>query len=108
MLPPTSAALLRDETRPYFLWWAQVTVGEFRRLIGDADREKRSYWVGALLREANTRDVWYFVRPRDVRELWPDLIRHLGRRREMWAFLLGLPASPWPPLEARHGKLQCH
>ncbi len=59
--------------------------------------------MGALLREANTRDVWHLVRPADVREMWPDLIRFLGRARDLWAFLLGLPAPQWPPPSARRG-----
>ena len=59
--------------------------------------------MGALLREANTRDVWLFVEPDDIRALWPRLARHVGSARSMWAFLLGLPNLPWPPAEARGG-----
>lgn len=44
--------------------------------------------MGALLREANSRDVWLFVTPDDIREAWPYLLRHLGRSRAMWAYLL--------------------
>ncbi|MBM3268814.1 MAG: hypothetical protein FJZ01_14330 [Candidatus Sericytochromatia bacterium] len=101
LLPPTSPDLAFDSTRPYFLWWTEVTVGEFRRLIRDPDRATRAYWVGALLREANTRDVWLYVEPDEVRALWPDLIRFLGRSREMWAYLIGVPTPTWPPPEAR-------
>ena len=57
--------------------------------------------MGALLREANTRDVWLFVRPAAIRALWPKLIRYLGRSRAMWSYLLGLETPAWPPLEAR-------
>ncbi len=57
--------------------------------------------MGALLREANSRDVWVFVTPDEIRELWPELGRHLGRGRAMWAWLLELPERPWPPPEAR-------
>ncbi|MSP63282.1 MAG: hypothetical protein EXR72_23655 [Myxococcales bacterium] len=102
-LPPTSPDILRDGARPYFLWWTDVTVGQLRGLLADPDRATRAYWMGALLREANTRDVWYFVGPHDVRELWPDLVRFLGRARAMWAFLLRLPVPEWPPAEAKHG-----
>jgi hypothetical protein len=56
--------------------------------------------MGAILREANTRDVWVFVRPDEIRALWPRLLRHLGRARERWAWLLGLDPT-WPPPEAR-------
>ncbi len=95
--PPTSEALFDDATRPYFLWWTAATVGQLKVHLDAPDEEERAYWMGAMLREANTRDVWLFVSPEEVRALWPRLIRHLGRSREMWAWLLGLPAPDWPP-----------
>jgi hypothetical protein len=99
-LPPTSPALLDGGTRPYFLWWTEVTVAELRRLLRSEDADERAYWLGALLREANSRDVWLFTSPAEIREQWPRLARHLGRARDMWAWLLELPASPWPPRAA--------
>jgi hypothetical protein len=99
-LPPTSLDLLRDDARPYFLWWTDATVGELRRRLASPDPAERAYWLGALLREANTRDVWLFVRPDDLRAMWPRLQRHLGRSRAMWAWLLGMPATRWPPDQA--------
>ena len=101
MLPPTSTDLLRDEIHPYFLWWTDVTVGRFRELLRSPDAEERAYWLGALLREANSRDVWLFAGPDDIRRDWPHLIRHLGRSKPIWAWLLGLEDLPWPPREAR-------
>lgn len=103
LLPPTSADLSRDETRPYFLWWLDATVGDLRAGLADPDPDKRAYWLGALLREANTRDVWLYVTPSEVRRAWPGVVRHLGRSRAQWAFLLGLPCPEWPPpAEERH------
>lgn len=96
-LPPTSPALLDDSERPYFLWWTAVTVGELKRLLGSPDPQVRAYWMGALLREANTRDVRFFATADEIRALWPHLLRHLGRSRAMWAWLLGLPTPAWPP-----------
>lgn len=96
-LPPTTDSLLDDDARPYFLWWTDATVGTFKELLESPDPERRAYWMGALLREANTRDVRLFVGPDEIRALWPRLLRHLGRSREMWAWLLGLPAPEWPP-----------
>lgn len=95
---PATAVSLTDEThRPYFLWWTTTTVGELRRHLADPDPEVRAYWIGAVLREANTRDVWLFVTPTSIRESWDRLPRHLGRSRSMWAYLLRLPETPWPP-----------
>jgi hypothetical protein len=100
-LPPTSPALELSDTRPYFLWWTDATVGDLRGHLVDPDPDTRAYWLGALLREANTRDVWLFTTPDAIREAFPLLRRHLGRSREMWEFLLEIPPSPWPPEGAR-------
>lgn len=100
LLPPTSEALSRDETRPYFLWWTDANVGDLRRALASDDDDERAYFLGALLREANTRDVWLFVTPDAIRRDWPRLARHLGRTRDMWAWLLDLPPIPWPPSAA--------
>ena len=100
-LPPTSSALSDDGHRPYFLWWTEATVGHLRTRLSDPDPDVRAYWLGGLMREANTRDVWVFVNPTQIRASWHLLQRHLGRSRAMWAYLLQLPASSWPPQQAR-------
>ena len=100
-LPPTSADLADDSTRPYFLWWTGATVGDLRGHLRSEDPNERAYWMGALLREANTRDVWQFVTADQIGREWPRLVRHLGRSRAMWAWLLGLPMPEWPPAAAR-------
>jgi hypothetical protein len=92
--------LLDPKARPYFLWWTDATVADLRAHLASANTEERAYWMGALLREANTRDVWLFVNPDEARALWPKLVRYLGRARDMWAYLLGLPRPAWPPPEA--------
>jgi hypothetical protein len=96
-LPPTSPALNDASHRPYFLWRTGATTGDLRARLADPDPDVRAYWMGALLREANTRDVWLFVTPEAIRLLWVPLQRHLGRSRAMWAYLLQLPDRPWPP-----------
>lgn len=101
-LGPTTTHLLDPAERPYFLWWTDLTVADLHREVREGTDEARAYWVGALLREANTRDVWVFVTPEEVRALWPHLIRHLGRARAMWAWLLGVPDAPWPPRGGSH------
>ena len=99
-LPPTTPRLHDAAHRPYFLWWTDATVGDLRVRLADPDPEVRAYWMGALLREANTRDVWLFVTPRTIADNWQALQRHLGRSRPMWSWLLGLPERPWPPADA--------
>jgi len=99
-LPPTTSALGEADHRPYFLWWSTHTVADLRAGLNDASPDVRAYWLGALLREANTRDVWLFVTPDTIRSSWNHVVRHLGRSRDMWAYLLDLPDAPWPPSSA--------
>lgn len=99
MLPPTSSDLLQDTTRPYFLWWLDVSVGELRTQLANSSGPEKAYWLGALLREANTRDVWLFTTPEEIRQYWPLLWRHLGKSRALWCHLLQLQ-----PPEATHAR----
>jgi|SRR5690606_27520712 len=97
LLPPTSESLLDDSARPYFVWWSDVTVGELKSYLANGKLEQRAYWLGTLLREANSRDVWLFTSPAQIREMWPHLLRHLGPARARWAWLLDIEAQDWPP-----------
>ena len=94
LLGPTASGLLEDSTRPYFLWWSECTVAELRQHLASSDAEERAYWLGALLREANSRDVWIFTSPTKIRADWPQLARYLGRNRPMWKWLLRIDDSP--------------
>lgn len=100
-LPPTSSALTEPSTRPYFLWWTDATVADLKNHLLSPNAAERAYWLGALLREANTRDVWLFVTPDEIRRAWLDLGRYLGRSRAMWAYLLGLKDSETPSPSGR-------
>lgn len=100
-LPPTGAMPTDPAAIPYFLWWSGTSLAEFKQRLRDPDPEQRAYWLGALLREANTRDVWLFVNAQEIREAWPRLLRHLGRSRAMWAYLLDMSESAWPPEQPR-------
>ena len=95
-LPPTSANLSDDGQKPYFLWWTDVTSGDRRRKLQEGPASARAYWLGALLREANTRDVWLFTSVKEISEHWSLIYRYLGKSRELWSFLLRLP----PPQKA--------
>jgi hypothetical protein len=103
-LPPTTDSLLEDATKPYFLWWTDATVGDLKASLLSPDPEERAYWLGALLREANTRDVWLFTTEGEIRSMWSRLVRHLGRSRRMWSWLLGLPQTSWPPPDAERAE----
>jgi hypothetical protein len=89
VLNPTRKELLTDEQgRPYFLWDMDITLADFRRRLREGSREGRAYLVGKLMRQAKPDDVFEFVTRAEIRDLWPDLHRYLGRSREFWTWLL--------------------
>jgi len=75
------------QDRPYFLWDCDLTLSQFRKGLTDSDPEVRAYLVGKLMRQAKPDDVFLFVRPREIRDLWPRLTRYLGRTRAFWLWL---------------------
>jgi hypothetical protein len=79
--------LTDGRNRPYFLWDCGLTLDEFRKGLEDPDPEVRAYLIGKLMRQAKPDDVFLFVRPREIRALWPSLTRYLGRTREFWSWL---------------------
>jgi len=88
MLSVTSPDRVTDgQGRPYFLWDCDLTLEEFRHSLEDPDPEVRAYLVGKLMRQAKPDDVFLFVGPRTIRELWPRLERYLGRSRAFWTWL---------------------
>ncbi len=74
------------------MWWCELTAGEFRQRLAQGSDAERAYWLAALMREANTRDVWLFASVSEIKRLWPLAYRHLGRSKGLWEFLLKLPA----------------
>ena len=73
---------------PYFLWDEPMTVAQLRARLATASPPERTRLLGKILREARDTDVWRFTSPAEVSRLWPELSRHLGRRRAFWEFLL--------------------
>jgi len=88
MLNPTPRERLVDgQGRPYFLWDCDLTLVQFERGLDDPDPEVRAYLLGKLMRQAKPDDVFQFVTPRVIRELWPRLLKYLGHTREFWTWL---------------------
>lgn len=80
--------LIDAEGRPYFLWDCDLTLEQFERGLEDPDPEVRAYLAGKLMRQAKPDDVFLFLTPGEIRDLWPRLLRYLGHTREFWTWLL--------------------
>lgn len=73
---------------PYFLWNEETTVRELRLILSNPDDVLRPLYAARVMREGRVRDVWAFLTLQDVVKMWPQLERHLGRRRRFWQFLM--------------------
>ena len=95
MLNPTPPEKLCDaHGRPYFLWDLDMTLERFRALLDDPDPDVRAHALGKLMRQARPDDALVLVSLAQIRRDWERVQRHLGNRREFWAWLL-------PELERR-------
>ncbi len=74
--------------RPWFLWSVDVTEAVFRERLRDEDPAIRAQWQGLLMREARWKEIWQYLRLRDVLGNWENIQRHLGRKREFWVWLI--------------------
>ncbi len=88
MLNRTSPEKMVDsQGRPYFLWDCDMTLAELRERLADPDPEVRAYHLGKVMRQARPDDVFTFASPARIRELWPRLLRYLGRTRDFWTWI---------------------
>jgi hypothetical protein len=85
--PTPREKLLDSRGRPYFLWDSDMTLEEFREGLRNPDPDVRAYLMGKLMRQAKPDDVFSFASPKEIRELWPRIDRHLGRSRPFWTWL---------------------
>jgi hypothetical protein len=65
-----------------------LTLDAFRSRLADPDPEVRAYYLGKLMRQAKPDDVFTFSTLREIRELFPLLVRYLGRTRAFWIWVL--------------------
>ncbi|MBI4872063.1 MAG: hypothetical protein HY814_10915 [Candidatus Riflebacteria bacterium] len=95
MLNPTPPQKLCDEKgRPYFLWDVDMTLETFQSRLSDPNPDVRAHAVGKLLRQARPDDALTLVSLTQIRRDWDRVLRHLGKRRAFWSWLM-------PELERR-------
>jgi hypothetical protein len=87
MLNPLPAEWIVDsDNRPYFM--RELALDQFLKRLEDP--QDRPFLIGQLLREARPDDVFSFVSPREILEMWPQIEDFLGRQRAFWEWLLSL------------------
>lgn len=76
---------------PYFLWDCKVTLENFKAGLRNREEpECRAYLAAKLLRQAKPDDVFIYLTPQEIADLWPSMVRYLGKERDFWDWLLNL------------------
>ena len=89
VLNPTPPDRLCDAAgHPYFLWDNDQTLEEFKDLLAHPDPTVRAHAIGKLMRQARTDDALALLDLRIVERDWSLIVRHLGRRRAFWTWLI--------------------
>lgn len=77
--------------RPYFLWDCKLTRVQFEKHIQKSENaEVRAYFAAKLLRQAKPDDVFLFLTPQEIADLWEDMLPYLGRKKDFWDWLLNI------------------
>lgn len=71
-----------------------MTRAEFEKRIEKSENsEIRAYFAAKLLRQAKPDDVFLFLTPQDIADLWHDMLPYLGRKKAFWNWLLNILAE---------------
>ena len=71
-----------------FAWDRRETRESLQRKLAEAAPNQWLDLASWILREARLEEVWLFLRPEEIKEHWEKLEPRLGRRRDLWAYLL--------------------
>ena len=79
-----------DRQRPYFIWNADLTEQDVRRILAGDDEYERERMIGHIVRNARFDDIWKYITIQDIVDnwrivrgfLWPPSLR------ELWTWAL--------------------
>ena len=82
--PATSA----DNERLSFAWDRVETAASLRHKLQCATPDEWIQLAAWILREAQPREVWQFLRPQEVARHLDELTPVLGRKKDFWTYLI--------------------
>ena len=71
-----------------FAWDRRESPESLRSKLAEASPERWLELAAWILREARVDEVWEFLRPSEIGDHFNDLAPRLGRRRELWEYLI--------------------
>jgi hypothetical protein len=92
-------------TRPYFIWNADLTEEDVRRILAEGSDYSRVQLMSTILQVARFEDIWKYLSPRDVQKWFWQIRWRDADVREHWKHALtlwGYPPDECPdPVAAR-------
>ena len=71
-----------------FAWDREESIDSLRLRLAASSPEEWIELAAWLMREARVDEVWKFLKPRDIADRFEVLVPRLGRRRELWVYLV--------------------
>lgn len=59
--------------RPYFFWDYNLSERKIRKLLKSSDQTTRLWLIARILESASYKDVWRYLTPKEVIEMFPKL-----------------------------------
>lgn len=89
-MPPTNPkpSAAKGAERLSFAWDREETPASLRLKLERATEEEWIPLAAWILREARPDEVWRFLRPEDVDKHLSKLTPILGRRKDLWTYLI--------------------
>ena len=78
----------KNDTIPYFCWDRKLTEQEIKNQLKNLKGAERDHLMAWILREAAFRDVWRFLKPKEVADSLPRLQYSLGRWKDFWNYII--------------------
>jgi hypothetical protein len=77
----------KDDIIPYFCWDRKLTEQQIKNQLKNLKGAERDNLIAWILREAAFRDVWRFLKPKEVADCLPRLQYSLGRWKDFWNYI---------------------
>ena len=89
-----SADRTEEKQRPYFIWNADLSEEDVRRVLSEGSAYSRTQLMGTILQYARFNDIWSYLSPRDVQKWFWQIPWRTAELRDYWKWALTLWGYP--------------
>lgn len=94
MVTTKSARINKDKQRPYFIWNADLTEADVRRILAEGSAYSRTQLMGTILQYARFADIWKYLRAQDVQKWFWQIPWRNTELRDYWKWTLTVWGYP--------------